>query len=107
MATPDFAMTRSRKPVHAPADYSGMDPCVIIHDKGSWHHNTYSGSGFLIDDLIQGVWWYSNAIKCGHCRSSDTLCIYLKNDVAQFDCEVTVELVCRKCGKYTQYSGSD
>ena len=107
MPVPEFKMTRSIKPVHAQAEYMLLDPCIVITDRGDWQNSTYGGSGFLIDDLIHNVWWYSSARKCGYCGSVKTLCIYLKNDVSQFNCDVSIELVCRKCGRYTQYTGTD
>ncbi len=107
MPVPSFDFTVSDTPKLAPADFAQLPPCKLLHDKGNWRQNTYVGSGFLIADLIQGVWWYSEARRCGHCGSPKTLCIYLDNDVAQFDCHVVLEQHCQKCGRFTQYDGAD
>ncbi len=107
MPVPSFDFQVSDAPSWAPLDFADLDPCVSIQEAKSWHSGRWHGSGFRVKDLISGVWWYREASKCGACRSPKTLCIFLENDVAQFSCEVKLEIVCLKCGKFTQYSGSD
>ncbi|MCC6276108.1 MAG: hypothetical protein IT569_09640 [Leptospiraceae bacterium] len=107
MPVPSFEFTVSKRPILAPSNYQELDPCVSLTEGKDWHIGRWHGSGFRIKDLIQGVWWYSEASKCGSCNSSKTLCIYLDNDVHQFSANVKLELVCLKCGKFTQYDGAD
>ncbi len=107
MPVPTWEHTISDQPRLAPSDYAKLDPCVPQKPKADWHNNRYIGSGFLVSDLIPGVWWYQETRRCGHCQSRKTLCIYLLNDVHQFSTNVTLEIVCLHCEKYTQYEGSD
>ena len=107
MPTPEFERRTSYEPGLAPAGWEHMDPCQLVRDTGDWHTNTWAGYGFLIADLIQGVWWYDEARQCGHCGSNKTRCIYLENDVHQFSTGVRLELRCLRCGGFTQYLGSD
>jgi len=106
MAVPEFEYTISDKPVLAPHGHAKWEPVRLLND--SYDDNTaeWAGSGFLVSDLLS-EWWYEQARRCGHCKSIKTLCIYLKNQIHQFSCEVTLEIICRKCGKYTLHKGSD
>jgi len=106
MAAPEFESTISDQAVKAPQGFAEWEPIRLLNDSDDDNTSEWAGSGFLVSDLLSN-WWYKNAQRCGHCKSIKTLCIYLRNNIYQFGSEVTVELICRKCGKYTLYEGSD
>jgi hypothetical protein len=92
------------KPRHAPADHSTMEPCVEISGRaGGLPWPEYAGSGVPLAEhpFRSQVPWTLSA-RCGGCGSERTLCVYLHYvgglGTGQ---DMTVELFCRDCGRYT------
>ena len=96
----------SDQPRHAPTNYADLAPCVDISGHGGGiPFPEYTGSGISIDAhpfQPQERTPWSVRVQCGNCGSKNTLCIYLHYvgglGTGQ---DMTVELVCRDCGKYT------
>jgi len=84
-----------------------MEPCVDISGQGGGiAFPEYTGSGVPIDEhpfqpRQESSFWNVNG-QCGACKSENTLCIYL-HYVGGLGTgkDMTVELVCLDCGRYT------
>ena len=96
----------SDQPRYAPENYAALDPCVDISGRdGGIPFPEYTGSGVPLAEhpfRPQETTRWGVSSECGHCGSMDTLCIYLHYvgglGTGQ---DMTVELVCRDCGKFT------
>ncbi|MBN2003034.1 MAG: hypothetical protein JXA21_06725 [Anaerolineae bacterium] len=105
--------TISDKPRHAPPGYERMAPCVDISgQKGGIPFPEYTGSGVRLEEHLLGPLEIRLnepvSARCAACGSENTLCIYLSY-VAGLGTgkDMTVELVCLDCGKYTVNSYID
>jgi len=96
------------KPKHAPADYHLMAPCEDYRGKGGdpIPFPEYTGSGIPLKDhpmmpFDESTLWNVNS-RCAACGSGNTLCIYyhLVSGLGTGK-DMTIELVCKDCGKYT------
>jgi len=99
--------TVSEHPRHAPAHYTALPPCVDISGQsGGIPFPEYTGSGVPLaahpfaPHKITSRWTLEG--RCGACGSDHTLCIYLSyiGGVGTGQ-DMTLELVCQDCGKYT------
>jgi hypothetical protein len=95
-------------PKHAPADYYLMAPCENYRGKSSdpIPFPEFTGSGIPLKDHPMNIYnesslWIINS-KCAACGSDNTLCIYyhLVSGLGTGK-DMTIELVCKDCGKFT------
>ncbi|MBN1485173.1 MAG: hypothetical protein JXA37_10655 [Chloroflexia bacterium] len=95
----------SDRPQFAPPEYASLEPCVDISKSGrGWGFPEYTGSGVPLEEhpFKPQEEFHSVRSRCGACGSENTLCIYL-HYIGGLGTgkDMTVELVCRDCGKFT------
>ena len=93
------------EPRLAPAHYTSMEPCVDISGQGGGvAFPEYTGSGVPVEDHPFQPWqvFRNTSSRCGACGSENTLCIYLYyTGGVGTGKDMTLELECKDCGKYT------
>jgi hypothetical protein len=92
--------TVSDVPSLAPADYELLRPIEPYSADHGHAFSVGSGAPFFRHPLAPG----DGSDACGACHSTDTLCIAVDVTADLAGKEGRYELVCRACGKFTQYA---
>src|SRR5437870_2807758 len=87
-------------PAIAPADYSELRPVEPFSNAAGREIAVGSGAPFFRHPLAPG----DGSDACAACRSTDTLCIAVDVTSDLVGKDGRYELVCRACGKFTQYA---
>ena len=94
------APTVSDVPSLAPADYELLRPVEPVASDHGRYSTIGSGAPLFRHPLAPG----DGSDACAACHSTDTLCIAVDQIEDLVGKEGRYELVCRSCGKFTQYA---
>jgi hypothetical protein len=113
MPIPSWTKTKTEKPLWALPTYRAL-PSSFRLDEGddAQKSGVWVGSGFIIKELppyrtSPFLYYHDPCRICGWCGSMDTRCLYLANFVHQFGVDITAEVACLRCSKYTTYKAID
>jgi hypothetical protein len=87
-------------PSLAPADYAELRPVEPVAREGGRRLAVGSGAPLFSHPLAPG----DGSDACAACHSTDTLCIAVDELSDLAGKEGRYELLCRACGKFTQYA---
>ena len=78
---------------------------ITDQQTGDWTFPEYTGSGVPLAEhpfIASNTFHYWNlASRCGACRGENVLCVYLAYVSGSSGRDMTIELLCRDCGRYT------